>query len=220
MRKTLAATAAALALVLSACGASGGSSEGAGQSPTTAAASDSTTTTTEAPTTTEATTTTTSDIPEDAVAVKDWADDFCGNFKGWITDIQTASTDVGKDINPGDINGGKLAIVKLFETASTETESLIGQIDAGGVPDVPDGDKLVDDLNGKFQDFNDAIEKAKAEAEALPTDDPNAFQSEVKRLTQTFQDETTKVGESFGELDAKYPSPELQSALSDSCKGI
>lgn len=211
MRKTLATSAATVAILLSACGASGTQDEA---SPTT----DGPTTTQEETTTTEDTTTTTeSDVPDGAIGVDDWAEDFCGNFEGWIGDIQGASESVADDIEPGDIQGGKDAIVNLFEVASTETESLIADIEAGGVPDVEDGDQLVDDLTSKFEDFNGAIEDAKAQAETIPVDDPAAFQTQVTELTGTFETEVTAVGESFSELDAKYPSRELQSALSSSC---
>lgn len=214
MRTSLAASAATLALLLSACGASGSQEE---SSATTDAP-----TTTEAETTTteEPTTTTESNVPDGAIAVEEWAEDFCGNFEGWLGNIQDASTSVGEDIQPGDIQGGKDAIVGLFESASAETETLITGIEDGGVPDVEDGDALVDDLLGRFDDFNVAIEEAKAGAENLPVDDPATFQTEVTSLTDTFETEVTTVGESFAELDAQYPSRELQSALSDSCSSI
>lgn len=207
MRKTLAASATAAVLLLSACGASGTQDE---QAATTSETS--TTTTTEA-----ATTTTESNTPEGAIAVDDWAEDFCANFEGWIANIQTASENVGADIEPGDIEGGKETIVNLFELASAATESLISDIEAGGVPDVEDGDALVDDLTGKFEDFNGAIEDAKTEAEGIPIDDRAVFQLKITELTGTFENEVSAVGQSFSELDAEYPSRELQTALSSSC---
>lgn len=219
MRKTLGTIAVVLSLTLiSACGASGGEDDASDDPTTTVAQSETTeagTDTTEA----EETTTTEEESSGDGVAVDEWAEGFCGNFSTWIDDIQSASDDVATGLTPGDVEGGKAAIVDLFETASVTTEDLIGTLEEGGTPDIEDGEGLVEDLTGKFVDFNDAIETAKGEAENLPTD-PTAFSTEVSSLVSTFQDEVTEVSGSFAELDSKYPSTELQAALSESCTDI
>ncbi|HEX2577431.1 MAG TPA: hypothetical protein VHK88_13835 [Aquihabitans sp.] len=220
MRKPTATLLAVLAVVaLAGCGASGEDDA----SDTTAAAP----TTTEAPadeTTTEAdgdeTTTTEEEASGDAVPVEDWAEDFCGGFDTWIGQIQEAGAQVSEGITPGDLEGAKAAFVDLFDTAAAETDTLIGVLADSGSPDIEDGEGLVEDLTGKFEEFKTAIEDAGAEAEAVPTDDPTAFQEQVEALGQTFQEEATAVGDSFGELDSKYPSQDLQSALSESCTSI
>ena len=214
MRKTLGTLVAVLSLTLiSACGASGSDEDA--DTTTTEASSETTEATTET-TEAEETTTTEEESSGDGVAVDEWAEGFCGNFSTWIEDIQTASSDVSSGLAPGDVEGGKAAIVGLFETASVTTEDLIGTLEEGGAPDIEDGEGLVEDLTGKFVDFNDAIEAAKGEAENLPTE-PQAFSTEVSTLVSAFQDEVTEVSGSFAELDAKYPSRELQAALSESC---
>ncbi|MBA3283210.1 MAG: hypothetical protein H0U29_13365 [Acidimicrobiia bacterium] len=222
MRKTVATLMALLALTLvSACGASG-DGDSADDTTTTEASSPSTTepadsTTTEDTTTTTEEATTTTETDPDAKAVEEWATGFCGNFESWIANIKTAGENVGTGIQGGDINAGKQAIIGLFQTASAETDTLITSLQDGGYPDIEDGDQLVGDLEAKFADFNQAIRTAQGQAEALPTDDPAAFGTEVQSLVATFDKETTAVGESFAELDAEYPSPELSSALSASC---
>ena len=211
MRKTTAAFLALFALTLvTACGASGGDKK-ADTTTTTAKASGggSTTTTTEA--------TTTTDASGSGVAVDDWAVAFCGSFKTWISDIQAASSGVSSDVTAGDLASAKTAIVKLFGTASTRTEALIDDVDQAGVPDIDNGDGLVTDLKGKFQDFDDAILAAKSDADALAVDDPTTFKSDVQTLLDTFQAETQKVGDSFSELDAKYNSQDLNDALNQHC---
>ena len=105
----------------------------------------------------------------------------------------------------------------MFGSSSDRTQTLIDDVDAAGIPDIDNGAQLVEDLKGKFQEFDDAISAAKSEAEGLATNDPAAFQVKVKKLTADYQAEVNKVGNSFGELDAKYPSRELNSALNSSC---
>lgn len=221
MRKTIATLMALLVLTfVAACGASG-DDDSAGDTTTTEATSTTEATeTTEAETTTSEATTTTEATNPDAVAVEEWADGFCGNFETWIANIKTAGENVGTGIQGGDVEAGKAAIVELFATASAETDTLITSIEDGGFPDIDQGDELVDDLIGKFNDFNEAITAARGEAEALPTDDPEAFGAEVEGLVTAFDEETTTVGNSFAELDADYPSPELSSALSSSCESF
>ena len=60
---------------------------------------------------------------------------------------------------------------------------------------------------------------AGAEAEAVDTADPAAFQSTITGLVSTFQSETETVGNSFSELDAKYPDPGLNEAV-DILQGV
>ncbi|MCU1355236.1 MAG: hypothetical protein JWM89_654 [Acidimicrobiales bacterium] len=205
MRKTTAAFMALFALTLvTACGASGGDKK-----------ADTTTTTAKA--SGDGSTTTTTEAAGTGVAVDDWAVAFCGSFKTWISDIQSASSGVSSDVTAGDLASAKTAIVKLFTTASSRTETLIEDVDKAGVPDIDKGDGLVTDLKGKFQDFDDAILAAKSDADALAVDDPTAFKADVQTLLDTFQAETQKVGDSFSELDAKYNSQELNDALNQHC---
>ena len=205
MRKSLTAIVAVAALgFISACGASGGTDSTAKDDKA-------------ATTTTAAAKTTTTAAADDAVAVTDWADDFCGNFSAWLDEIKSASSGVTDSITPGDMESAKTAIAGLFESASTATQDLISQLQDGGAPDIEDGDQLVEDLITKFQAFDDAAQTAKADTEALATDDATTFQSDADELTTRFQDEVNTVADSFGEIDTKYPSSELQDALSSSC---
>lgn len=216
MRKTLAALLALLTLTFfGACSSSGGNDDDASGSTTTEQEGGDETTTTED----EETTTTEDDGGEGGtVDVDEWAGEFCGNFDTWMTAVQDAGTNVADSMGDStDLESAKTAVVGLFETISSETETLIGAIEDGGAPDIEDGEALVDDLVGKFTEFNDSIESAQAEAEGLDTADPAAFATDVQSVVSTFQTEVTEVGNSFSELDSKYPSEELNDALTSSC---
>jgi hypothetical protein len=196
MRKSLAVLAAAgMLTILSGCGTSGGEDD----------ASDTTdpaeTTTTEA----------------EGVEVEAWADSFCGSFSTWLDEIQAASSGVADEVVPGDIGSAKTAISNLFGTASAATEGLIEDLEGAGAPAIDDGDQLVDDLVTKFEAFNDAALAAQADTEALASEDVASFQGAADELTTRFQDEVNTVADSFAEIDADYPSPELNAALSASC---
>ncbi|MCU1369170.1 MAG: hypothetical protein JWO77_364 [Ilumatobacteraceae bacterium] len=207
MRKTLSIVAVAAAItLLGACGASGGSD-----------ASDTKATTTVAEKEAATTTTTEAEPAGDTVEVAEWADSFCGTFSTWLSEIEDASNRVGTDITPGDVEGAKTAIADLFGTASTATQTLIGDLESAGAPDIEDGDQLVADLVEKFEAFDAAAQDAKADSEALSTDDATAFQADAEELTTRFQDEVNTVADSFGEIDTKYPSQELNDELTSAC---
>lgn len=190
---------ASLAFV-SVCGASGGDSDSSDKS-----------------TTTEAKATTTTEAEAEAVAVDKWAASFCSDFGTWLEDIQAASGAVGDKVTPGDIESAKTALAELFGSASATTQTLITSLEEGGAPDIEDGDELVEDLVTKFQGFDDAAMSAQSDAEALEVSDVTAFQQDADELTTTFQDEVNTVADSFAEIDTKYPSDELNAALSESC---
>jgi len=98
-----------------------------------------------------------------------------------------------------------------------ETQGLIDSLESSGSPDIEDGDQFVADLSEKFQGFVDATNDSKEAAAEIPIDDPTTFQSEFTKLFEDFQSNINDVGDSFGELDAKYSDPDLQKALTDSC---
>ncbi len=211
MRKSLPAIVAVLALALAACGASGDDDDAAD---TTTTEAESTTTEATEP---EETTTTTTEPEGDGVAVEDWAVEFCGNFETWQGDVQAAAEDVQSQVTPGDMESAKTAIVGMLQTASDETQELIGQIEDGGAPDIDDGDQFLEDLVGKFQEFDGAIVAVRDDVDALDAGDPVTFQTEVESLLGTFETEVAGIGDSFQELDEEYPSADLNAAIQSSC---
>lgn len=195
MRKFLTASVAVLALgALAGCGSSSGSDE------STTTAPEKTTTTTEAP-----------------VAVAAWAEEFCGNFATWTTEIGTASEGVGEDVEVGNAASSQEAVAELYASASEETQTLIDQIEAGGAPDIDDGDALIEDIVAAFEAFDAAALDAKTQVEALATDDIAAFQAGVDDIGAQFQAEVDKVADSLSAIDTDYPSSELGAALQESC---
>lgn len=210
MRTPPTLTAALVALLLTAsCAASGGDD----------AASDTTTTPEETSTTVEETTTTTETQTAGGgdVDVDEWAEGFCADFEGWLAALETASQEIGNDLDAGDIEGARAAIIDLFDTASDETVALRTSIEDGGAPDIDDGEGLQEDLATRIDAFNDSIVSTRAQLEDLSTDDPDAFQDGVFDAITTFESEAMEIGDSFAELDRTYDDPDLIAALDDNC---
>lgn len=155
--------------------------------------------------------------PSDQVEVEAWAENFCGDFQAWLDGVKAASEGLSGSITPGDIEGAKAAIVGLFDDVAGQTETLITEIEDGGAPAIDDGEDFLADLVAKFEEFHAAITEAGTEAEAVDTSDPAGFQATITELVSTFQAETETVGNSFSELDARYPDPDLNAAVTSSC---
>lgn len=213
-RSSIAPVLAVVALALGACGASG-SDDDADDTTTTSVADDRTSTTGEEQ---EDTTTTTEESASgDLVDVEVWAEQFCGDFEGWLDAITAAGESVGDAVQPGDIEGAKTAIVGLFDDVAGETDAFIEAMEEGGAPDIDDGEAFLDDLVEKFEAFRDAMVTAGEQAEAADTADPAAFQATITELISDFQTETETVGASFSELDAVYGDRELDAAVDEAC---
>lgn len=201
---------------LAGCGASGGDDEAAGNDTTTTVAPSTTeaiegTSTTEPP---EATTTTTAgSVTGGARDVDSWADDFCLSFQGWLDGLQTSSEAAVEAMREVNLPQGKAGILALLEDVGAQTSDLVTELESNGYPDVTGGEDLVAELIDRFNAFEAAIKTAHTQAETIPTNSPEEFQTQIESVMGAFQDEVTVVGDSFSELDVRYPDPDLQAAL-------
>jgi hypothetical protein len=205
MRRSPIITAAILTAVLAlgalaGCGTSSGSDDSSSKS-----------------TTTKAKSTTTTEADADTVAPEAWAETFCGNLDAWTSAIGAASEGVGEGVQVGDAKSSQTAVADLYAASSAATQKLIDEIKSIGVPDITDGDKFVDDLVAAFEAFDAAALEAKANIEALPTDDIATFQTGIDDLGAQFQADVDKVSKSISALGTTYPSVKLSNALTKSC---
>ncbi|WP_426572919.1 hypothetical protein [Aquihabitans sp. McL0605] len=200
MRKYLIALVAVSSLaVLSACGSS--DSGGASATTTTTAVQKATTTTTTVP----------------KVPVATWVKGFCTSYGTWRSSIKTAADAIPAATGAGDAAAAKTAASTFFKSASTSTEALISSIAASGVPDIPNGDKLVVGLMTQFTAIDNAAKSAKTEADGLATNDISTVSTSIDELTTRFQDAVNKLEASFKTYDTKYPLPALNAALTKYC---
>ncbi len=146
-----------------------------------------------------------------------WADRFCRDFQTWLEGITSQSESLSTDVDPDDIGALRTAIVGLFDGLARQTEVLVDQIEKTGPPDIADGDRFIEDLIGKFESFGQVVEGARQKAEAADVTDPTSFRNTITSLVAEFQAETEAVTRTFSELDARYNSPELNTALDDEC---
>jgi hypothetical protein len=170
-------------------------------------------------------TTTTADVPDETTTtaagsdLDEWASGFCTAFEDdWLGAITDASTNVNSS-GATDVASIRASLVEMFGAASDATGTLITEVTDLGAPDTENGEEIHAALIERFTQFKSTADKAAADIAALP-DDPASFRDGAYDLLNEFQTSATKVGDSFKEIDAQYPSPELAQHLSSACSSF
>lgn len=176
---------------------------------------DSTTTAPAVETTT--TPSTTSVGPEGAVSLDRWAEGFCTDFSGWVTEVEKLGSDAEAEIEGAENEAEvKELATQMFDDAAVLVSGLIESTSTQPPPAMEDGDGVVDAFVEKFTAFQDLIEGSKAEVEQVDTAS-DTFVDDVKAVFADFEKQYVAIGQSFGDIDNAYPDPEFQAALSTAC---
>jgi hypothetical protein len=151
-----------------------------------------------------------------------FATDVCTSAKDWVDTIQQGAQTFGGGLSanssPEQIRDG---LVGFLDDAIAETEELIGEVEEAGVPDVDGGEEASQTLIDAFNRVKSAFEDARAEAQALPTDDQQAFMQGAQQLGTTVQQALTEIGQELetqenedlkGEFDENEACNELENA--------
>jgi hypothetical protein len=87
---------------------------------------------------------------------------------------------------------------------------------------VKDGATIQHDLEAGLTRARASFTRAVAGAQDLPTKNPKAFSTAVRKLGQRVQKELTTTGKSFDNLSQKYDADKLSEAVSKepACKSI
>lgn len=150
----------------------------------------------------------------DAVAVETWAGGVCGSVEEWLRGINQKGTQLGQDVQGvSDLTKGRDLLVQFMEDAVSLTDTMIQGVEDSGAPDIENGEQLSADLVDALQPVRDTFSSAVDTAQALPTDDPDAFSQAATQLGQEITDSQTAFSASFDELQAKYDDPALNSAF-------
>jgi hypothetical protein len=151
-----------------------------------------------------------------------FATDVCTAAKDWVDTIQQGAATFGGGLtaesSPEQIRDG---LVGFLDEAITETDELIGEVEEAGVPAVDGGEEASETLLDAFQRVKTAFEEARADAQALPVEDQQAFMTGAQELGTTVQQALTEIGTELedqenpdlqGEFDENEACTELQNA--------
>ena len=90
------------------------------------------------------------------------------------------------------------------------TDRLIAGIEQAGVPDIDNAGEVVAAIEDAFAEAREILLDARAQAEAISVDDPQAFVDQRIEIAETIQASFGEIGSSLASIDA----PELTAALS------
>lgn len=149
----------------------------------------------------------------DTVDAEAYAGDVCTAVGGWLESILTgaqAATQLPAGTTPQE---GKDFLTGFIDDALAETTAARDALADAGVPDVDGGEETADALVSTFDDAVTVFEQASVDAQALPTDSPQAFDEAATEIGNTTRDSLSQAGDVLGELEA---SEELSTAAEES----
>src|SRR5207247_2143469 len=115
---------------------------------------------------------------------------------------QSVQTQIGSSKS---LQDAKTALLDALDTLAQDFSDLSKTIKDAGTPDVTNGADLVTRATTALDNAHDAIVKDKSKVEALPTDNPTQFASQVQTVFQGIQQDI-RTSTSLG---GNVNSPEL-----------
>ena len=145
-----------------------------------------------------------------------WAEDVCGALASWQQTLQEQAQTLTQDVlGASSPEAAKDQIGTFLDDVIADTESMIEQFDAAGVPAVEQGEELRNDFRAGLQQMLDAFENARERVEDVPTDDPQAFQEQLTEIGTALQTQGEQIGETMENLDEQYDADELNQAFEE-----
>jgi hypothetical protein len=136
----------------------------------------------------------------------------CSTIGDWVQAIQAGAQETASLPQDATAEEGKEAISGFIDDSLAETTSARDALADAGVPDVEGGEEIADALVAVFDDAVGIFEQASADADALPTDSDQAFESAATELGDTTEQSLREAGDALAELEE---SDELRSAAQD-----
>jgi hypothetical protein len=146
----------------------------------------------------------------ETVSAGDWASGVCTAVGDWVTTIQEQSTAITTDFTSGSPEEGKEVFGSFISDAVAETETMIEEVEAAGVPDVEGGEEYAEELTAAFEEARDVLAGVQAQIDELPTD-PQGFQEAAAGIGPSIQEALGAVGGSISEPE----SQELKDAFEE-----
>ena len=146
------------------------------------------------------------------------AGDICTAVDAWSTAIaQEYDATPGALAGADDTEAARGVVVRWMASMSTNTETLIEELEAIDLEGAEPLEPFLDDLGGRFVTLNDIVESHEQQAADITTDDPESFGAEVSALVDEFNTSLAELPTVFEDLNQSYPSADLQDALAAAC---
>jgi hypothetical protein len=147
-----------------------------------------------------------------SVSAASYATTLCTSIQGYVDEVTTLSTDFAAGIDPGaSLEEQKQGVLGFLDQVLVATGGLIDELAAAGVPDVDGGEAVAAAIEASLEEARTVLEDARAQVEAIPVDDPQAFAEQLDAIGTTIQ---TSLGEIGGSLEG-IESEELTAAVQE-----
>ena len=139
-----------------------------------------------------------------------YVEDVCGGFVDWMAEIRSLTQELGEaGTGASTVEELKDAAVSYFVGLVAATDSLISDVEAAGVPTVPQGAEAAQHVLDSLADIRQAMQDSQEQVETLATDGgPQAFARELRAITADMAETLTRIGTSMADFEA----PELDAA--------
>jgi len=141
------------------------------------------------------------------VSARDYASSVCTATGTWVKNIQAESQQMASAITGSPANG-KQEISKFLNQVIGQTDTLISKLKDAGTPDVTNGDRIATTFLNAFEQAKTGLESLRGDVSNLPTNDPAAFATAAKKLSDKITQVFNRADTAMGGLK----SPELEKA--------
>lgn len=136
--------------------------------------------------------------PAGSSSAEEYAAGTCTAINDWITGL-TASAAGLSDV-PSDAAAGQTVMLDFLDGVIDDTDALIGEIEALGVPDVADGEAASAALLTTLEQVRDLYQELRDGVADLDTSDPTAFATALTGLTTALSTGSGDIGSALDEF--------------------
>ena len=151
------------------------------------------------------------DVEETRVPARSYVTDICDATTTWLDDVQALNEELQAQMEPTSLDVVKDTMLTFFDDAISATDRLLSDVEAAGVPDVPDGEQTARRVSTALGDIRDALTDARGRVEAQPIDPPEEFAAELQATAEQLQ---VSIEDAAGTLES-CEVPELEEAADD-----
>ncbi len=154
-----------------------------------------------------------SDSASKPVDVALYAGAVCTALSVWDQQLESASAVLAQRTNTeNDLTKVRAEFISFFGGAIDETDGMLADIEAAGVPDVDNGEKVAAAVLKSLRVFRPILVEARAKAKTLPVDDEQLFTTQTQTLGTRFGFERSGLATLFEAVGEQYKTPELTRA--------
>lgn len=147
----------------------------------------------------------------------------CSALAMWLDNLANASAVFASSTNDEpDLRKVRAKFVTFFGGAIDETDRMVAQVEAAGVPRLAKGSQVSASMLREIGTFRPLLVEAQGRARRLPVAKPATFTKQAQTLGAGFRIETTKLETVFDVLAQRYKEPQLAKAADadSSCKSL